>query len=95
MPVLLPCDRCVAVTLTGSATDRAIVAKAKRARGKVHLVSPPFLTFCDYLMLRATFFSKVVYDSNLKVSAKSRAAFIKMSWETHCTPAARQDLNEC
>jgi hypothetical protein len=61
-------------------------------REKVFLVGLPFLALCDYLMHRALFCTKVVYED--RVSAKCQAAFIEMSWESHCTPAARQDLTE-
>jgi hypothetical protein len=67
----------MAVTLTGSAADRTLVQDGKRVREKVFLVGAPFLAFCDYLMHRALFFSKMLYET--RVSEKSRTAFIRMS----------------
>jgi hypothetical protein len=43
-------------------------------------------------MHRATFFSKMVYESQKKLSAKNRSTFLKMSWDTHSTPDALGDL---
>jgi hypothetical protein len=83
----------MAVSLTGSIADRTLVEKGKRVRERVYLVGAPFLALCDYLMHRSLFFTKTTYES--RVSEKTRKAFIKMSWETHCTPAARPDLAEC
>jgi hypothetical protein len=67
----------MAVTLTGSAADRTLVQDGKRVREKVFLVGAPFLAFCDYLMHRALFFSKMLYET--RVLEKSRTAFIRMS----------------
>ncbi len=83
----------MAVTLMGSAADRTSIVKENRARDKVHPVGAPFLVFLDFLMHRAPFFSKVAYKS--KVPSKHRSAFLKMSWNAHCTPDARTDLMEC
>ena len=83
----------MAVSLTGSIADRTLVENGKRVRERVYLVGAPFLALCDYLMHRSLFFTKTTYES--RVLEKTRKAFIKMSWETHCTPAARPDLAEC
>ena len=92
MPVFLPCDRCIAVSLTGRVADRTVVQNGKRMRENVYLVSAPFLTLCDYLMHRSLFFNKTTYES--KVSADTRTAFINMSWDTHSAPEAREELAE-
>ncbi len=84
----------VAATLMVSAAGRTIVDRqGTKSRSRVALVGPPFLVLCDFLMHRALYFGKVLYEQ--KVAHDNHAAFLRMCKEEHNTPYARQDLQEC
>ena len=83
-----------AATLMVSAAGRTHVDRqGTKSRSRVPLVGPPFLLLCDFLMHRALYFSKVLYEQ--KVTRDNRAAFLRMCKDAHSTPAARQDLQDC
>jgi hypothetical protein len=84
----------VAATLMVSAAGRTHVDRdGTKSRMRVALVGSPFLVLCDFLMHRALYFGKVLYEQ--KVTRDNRAAFLRMCKDAHSTPAARQDLQDC
>ena len=77
-----------------SAAGRTTVDRqGKKSRSRVALVGPPFLLLCDFLMHRALYFGKVLYEQ--KVTRDNRAAFLRMCKDAHNTPDARRELQEC
>ena len=84
----------VAATLLVSAAGRTTVDRqGNKSRSRVALVGPPFLLLCDFLMHRALYFGKVLYEQ--KVTRDNRAAFLRMCKDAHNTPDARRELQEC
>jgi hypothetical protein len=84
----------VAATLMVSAAGRTTVDRqGTKSRSRVALIGSPFLLLCDFLMHRALYFGKVLYEQ--KVTRDNRAAFLRMCKDAHNTPDARQELQEC